>query len=127
TCTGFRFNDAIFDDTCKPKLAIGDKLAALTSEWESENVKDMYFIGTLMQMRDYHKTFSGFIHGFRYNVRALSQIFDVKYHGKTWPSRPIELSSESVMDAIMERIHANSSLFQQPGFFCDMVALAEEG
>src|SRR5205823_14466423 len=37
TCTGFRFNDAIFDDTCKPKLAIGDKMAALTSEWESEN------------------------------------------------------------------------------------------
>lgn len=127
TCTGFRFNDAIFDDTCKPKLAIGDKMAALTSEWESENVKDMYFIGTLMQMRDYHKTFSGFIHGFRYNVRALSQIFAVKYHGKTWPSRPVDPSSETVMDAIMQRIHANSSLFQQPGFFCDMVALPEEG
>lgn len=121
-CTGFRFDASIFDETCRPELVIHDKLPASTSEWECANVPDLYFIGTLMQARDYQKAFSGFIHGFRYNVRALAQVLDCKYHGEVWPSERLEADAEMVLEALMDRAHSNSSLFQQPEFFSDVIA-----
>lgn len=123
TCTGFRFDDTIFDRSCRPELVINDKLPAMTSEWESTNVKDMYFLGTLMQMRDYHRTFSAFIHGFRYNVVALSHMLAKKYHSTAWPSRPVKTTPEEFFSILMRRIHTNSDLFQQPGFFCDLIVV----
>ena len=49
------------------------------------NVPDLYFAGTLMQVRDFKKSTSGFIHGFRYGVRALHRMLERKYHGVEWP------------------------------------------
>jgi hypothetical protein len=34
-----------------------------------------------MQARDYQKAFSAFIHGFRYNVKALCRMLARRYHG----------------------------------------------
>jgi len=124
-CSGFRFDNTIFDPNCRPTLAIRDKVPAMKSDWESTDVKDLYFIGSIMQMRDYQKTFSAFIHGFRYNIKALHQIFDIKYHGGAWPSTPIEINPKDILDATMKRIHTNSALFQQPAFFCDMIAISD--
>jgi thioredoxin reductase len=70
-CTGFRFDASIFHSGCRPELTIRDRFPAQTSEWESTNIPDLYFAGTLMQVRDYKKSTCGFIHGFRYGVRAL--------------------------------------------------------
>ena len=70
-CTGFRIDAAPFADECRPELTINDRFAALTSAYESVNVPGLYFAGTLMQQRDFKKSTSGFIHGFRYAVRAL--------------------------------------------------------
>ena len=38
---------------------------------ESATIKDPYFVGTMKQARDFKKTTSGFIHGYRYNARTL--------------------------------------------------------
>lgn len=122
-CTGFKFDDSIFDETCKPELAIYERFPKQTSEWESTNVKDMYFIGTLMQMRDYKKYMSGFIHGFRYNIHALSKIFAYKYHTEDLPSQSIEKSPEAIARATIDRINISSALWQQPGFICDLIVL----
>ena len=84
-CTGFSFNDSIFDESCKPKLVINNRFPKQTSEWESTNVEDLYFAGVLTHMRDYKKKQSGFIHGFRYNIKALHQILEYKYHKQELP------------------------------------------
>ena len=125
--TGFRFDASIFDETCQPELAVDDRFPAQTSEWESTNIKNLYFAGTLMQMRDYKKTTSGFIHGFRYNVLALHRIFEQKYEGKSWPSRAIAATPESLMEETIARVNRSSALWQQFGFLCDLIVINDRG
>jgi len=126
-CVGFRFDDSMFDETCKPAKKISGRFPALTSEWESTNVEGLYFAGTLTQSRDYKKTMSGFIHGFRFNVVGLHRILEEKYHGTRWPSRPVEPTPRAISEAIFERLNRAASLWQQPGFFCDYIELTEDG
>lgn len=104
TCTGFHFDAVIFADACRPQLVIHDRFPAQTSEWESMNVKDLYFAGTLTQMRDYKKSTSGFIHGFRYNVRALHRILEKKYHDQPWPNYSVVPTASTLAAAIIKHI-----------------------
>jgi thioredoxin reductase len=126
-CTGFRFDTSIFDPSCRPELAINDRFPRQTSAWESTNVKDLYFAGALMHMRDFKKKASGFIHGFRYNIRALHRLFEQKYHQQAWPSRLIEPTSESLTEAIIQRVNRSSALWQQTGFLCDLIVIPKPG
>jgi thioredoxin reductase len=126
-CTGWRFDDSIFEANCKPALVINDKLPAQTFEWESVNVKDLYFAGTLMQMRDYKKKQSGFIHGFRYNVQALHHILEQKYHGREWPVTRLEAHAEDLAHAVVQRVNLTSSLWQQTGYMCDLIVIEGDG
>ncbi len=125
-CTGFRFDPSIFDESCLPELVYNDKLPAQTSEWESINVPNLYFAGTLMQACDFKKTMSGFIHGFRYNVRALSNIFEVKYHGASWPYEEMESAPEEILTKIIDRMNNGSGIFLQPGFLQDVIIIDGE-
>jgi thioredoxin reductase len=126
-CTGFRFDASIFAEDCRPELAINDRFPAKTCEWESVNVPGMYFAGTLTQMRDFKKTTSGFIHGFRYNVRALFRMLEKKYNGRELPTREVEPTAEGLMLAAMERINRSSALWQQYGFLHDVMVLPSDG
>ena len=125
-CTGWRFDDSMFEKECKPALVYNDKLPAQTHEYESTNVKGLYFAGTLMQMRDYKKKQSGFIHGFRYNVKALYHILEQKYHGHEWPSELLEANPEALARAIIDRVNYTSALWQQTGYLCDLLVVDEE-
>ena len=127
TCTGFRFDDSIFDQTCRPTLTLNNRFPAQTSEWKSTNVKDLYFAGTLMQTRDHKKTTSAFIHGFRYNVRALHRICEKKYHGQQWPSQSLSPTPTALMGTVIERVNKTSALWQQFGFLCDLILLEGQG
>jgi hypothetical protein len=121
--TGFRFDDSIFSDDCKPALVLNDRFPALTSAWESTSVKDLYFAGTLTQSRDFKKKQSGFIHGFRYNVRALVRILLDRYHGVSWPAQRLPASGAALARKVIERVNRSSALFQQTGFLCDVIAI----
>lgn len=125
-CAGFRFDDSLFDETCRPDQTLNGRFPAQTSEWESTNVKDLYFAGTLTQVRDYKKATSGFIHGFRYNARALHQILEQKYHGTPWPYQEIEATPETLVAAVIKRVNKSSALWQQFGFFCDLIVVSQE-
>lgn len=125
-CTGFRFDDSIFEESCKPNLVINERFPEQTSEWESTNVKDLYFIGVLTHMRDFKQKQSGFIHGFRYNISALHRILEYKYHNQELPYRIIELTSEALTEAIIHRVNRSSALWQQTGFLCDLIVVSEE-
>ncbi|HKH48612.1 MAG TPA: NAD(P)-binding domain-containing protein [Thermoanaerobaculia bacterium] len=126
-CAGFRFDASIFADECRPELAINDRFPAQTCEWESTNVPGMYFAGTLTQMRDFKKTTSGFIHGFRYNTRALFRMLETKHHGQALPSRQVEATAAGLTLAAMERINRSSALWQQHGFLHDVIVVPSDG
>lgn len=126
-CTGFRFDDSLFADDCRPELTINDRFPLQTCEWESTNVPGLYFAGTLTQMRNFKKTTSGFIHGFRYNTRALFRILEKKHHGQELPGREVEPTAEGLMLAAMERINRSSALWQQHGFLHDVIVLPTDG
>lgn len=124
--TGFRMDTSVFDDSTRPELVIDGRFPAQTSEWESTNIKDLYFAGTLTQVRDFKKTTSGFIHGFRYNIRALHRILERKYHGLPWPRTELEASPVALRDAVIKRLNQTSALWQQFGFMCDYLTVDAE-
>ena len=126
-CAGFRFDASIFDESCRPELTIRDKYPAMTHEWESTNVEGLYFAGGLMHARDYRNTMSGFIHGFRYNIRSLSLILARKYGGAEWPSEPVRAVPETLADIAIKRVNRSSAMFLQPGYFCDVLTVSSPG
>lgn len=126
-CTGFRFDSEIFDESCRPTLTIRDRFPLETSEWESVNVPGLYFAGTLMQARDFKKSTGGFIHGFRYGVRALAHILDAKYDGVPWPACELPDAPEEMTKAVLERVNRTSGLWQQFAFLCDVLTVDGTG
>jgi thioredoxin reductase len=126
-CTGFRFDPSIFSESCRPEPTIAGRLPAQTSAWESINIPDLYFAGTLMQVRDYHKSTSGFIHGFRYGVRGLHRILEQRYHRAGWPHRSLSGEPDALMQAVIARVNRASALWQQFAFLCDLIVVSENG
>jgi thioredoxin reductase len=126
-CTGFRFDASIFGDECRPQLVHRDRLPTQTSEWESTNVPGLYFAGTLMQVRDFKKSTSGFIHGFRYGVRALHRMLERKYHGQEWPHRRLSAEPGALMEAVIERVNRSSALWQLFGTMGDLIVVGRDG
>ena len=126
-CTGFRFDSSVFDESCRPDLVINDRFPNQTSTWESSNIQELYFVGTLTQARDFKKTTSGFIHGYRYNARTLHRILEQKYHGNPLPRYPVPATSQGLVDAVMKRVNTSSALWQQFGFLADLIVVTDNG
>lgn len=122
-CTGFRFDADIFDADCKPATTECGRLPQMSAEWESTNVPHLFFAGTLMQYRDYKRYMSSFIHGFRYNIRALSRMLEERYHQSAWPTRAVRSAPDELASALLDRMNHSSALWQQPGFLADVVRL----
>jgi thioredoxin reductase len=123
-CTGFRMSPDMFSDNCMPELILNDRFPRLTTEWESTNINNLFFVGTLTQSRDYKKSSSAFIHGFRYNAEALFRILSLR-DGMDWPYETIEKSAESLTNALAERFNTTSSLWHQFNFIGDVIDIAE--
>jgi thioredoxin reductase len=123
-CTGFRFDASIFEAGCRPRLTIKDRFPEQTASWESVNVPDLFFAGTLMQQRDYRKSTSGFIHGFRYCVRSLFNVLQSRYGERAWPARTLAGTPEALMQAVIERVNRTSALWQQFEFLGDLISFA---
>ncbi|WP_370350974.1 NAD(P)-binding domain-containing protein [Catenulispora sp. EB89] len=126
-CTGFRLDTEPFAPECRPALAVKDRFADLTSAFESVNVPGLYFAGTLMQQRDFKKATTGFIHGFRYTVRALSHILEERGRGVAWPRRAVAATPEALAEATIERVNRSSALWQQFGVMADVILLPAVG
>ncbi|SEG76953.1 Pyridine nucleotide-disulphide oxidoreductase [Actinacidiphila yanglinensis] len=124
--TGFRFDAGVFAEECRPELTIKDRFPAQTDAWESTNVPDLYFAGTITQVRDFKRSTSGFIHGFRYGVRALDRILARRYHGEPWPATPLAAAPEAVADAVLARVNRSSALWQLFAFLGDAVLVGTE-
>ncbi|XVN18700.1 hypothetical protein QZH46_27905 [Pseudomonas corrugata] len=113
----------MFDESCRPELCSRGRLPAQQADWQSQNIPDLYFAGTLMQYLDYKKYMSGFIHGFRYNVRTLCQLLLERYDGIALPQVTHELQVAPTCERIIERVNQSSALWQQPGFLQDVMLI----
>lgn len=125
--TGFRFDASIFAPECRPELTIKDRFPAQTASWESVNVPGLFFAGTITQVRDFKRSTSGFIHGFRYGVRALHRILEQRFHERPWPARELAATPESITGAVIERVNRTSALWQLFAFLSDVVFFAPDG
>lgn len=126
-CTGFRFDNSLFDADCRPELKINDRFPQLTGAWESTNVPGMYFAGTATQVLDFKRAQSSFIHGFRYNVRTLFHILESRYQDRPFPSESVLTEPRILARSIIDRMNNCSSLWQQVGFLCDVIVPARLG
>ena len=79
-----------------------------------------------MQSRDFKKTQSAFVHGFRYNVRLLSRFLKDKYEESPLTFRAVEKCPKHIAQSLLDRVNSNSGLWQQNGFLCDVVAVSED-
>ncbi|GAA2677995.1 MULTISPECIES: NAD(P)-binding domain-containing protein [Actinosynnema] len=125
--TGFRFDASAFAPECRPELTINDRFPAQTETWESPNVPDLHFAGTITQVRDFKKSTSGFIHGFRYGVRALHRILEHRHHGVRWPALDLGTKVEAAVDEVVRRVNTSSALWQQFAFLGDVVLQSPDG
>jgi hypothetical protein len=125
-CTGFKYaTPSIFDEAIRPKTKQKDKFYELNENWESVNVKNLYFLGTIMQAID-RKSASGFIHGFRYNVRTLANLLIEFYENKPYPSTQIKVNPlDTFISALYERFSLTAGLFQLFGFLGDLLIYDE--
>ena len=57
----------------------------MTSTFESVTTPGLYFAGAMMHGNDYRRSAGGFIHGFRYLVRALARHLEVDVENGEWP------------------------------------------
>lgn len=125
-CTGFRMDDAIFHESCRPQLRSCGRLPALTGSWESANVENLFFAGTLMQSLDYKRSQSSFIHGFRNNIRTLAQLLEARYHAQALPYQSLPAEATALGEAVVQRANTTCSLWQQVGFLCDLIVLPKD-
>lgn len=121
-CTGFRFDDSILAPSTHPLKTACGRLPLMGADWEAPGCPGLYYAGTLMQMRDRKKYMSGFIHGFRYNVRTLWHILRERFDGVPYPASECPLTADALTDLIIARVNRTSALWQQPGFLCDSLA-----
>ena len=122
-CTGFRWDPTIIDESIRPELLHFDKFPAMTPQWEAKSTSNLWFAGTIMQSRDFKKTMSGFVHGFRHNIAALTQFIESRIKGTDFPVHQGLVEGPELVDHIVERISLSSAMFLQPGFLGDVIHL----
>jgi thioredoxin reductase len=125
-CCGFKFNSSIFDSSAMPELMINDRFPKLNADWESSNIKNLYFAGNVTHSRDFKKTTSGFIHGFRYNSRALYHILNYKNYNIDFEYEAMPQDADAITGVIIRKINLTSALWQQFGFFGDTVIVNKD-
>jgi thioredoxin reductase len=119
-CAGFKFDDSIFSEDTIPDLMYKGKYPELTPSFESVNNPNMYFAGTLTHSLDYKKATSGFIHGFRYNSRALAELLAKQYLGIDFNRTSLKMDPRALANMMLDRVNHSGGLWQQPGFIADV-------
>ena len=124
SCTGFDWVPTdLFSDDIRPDSWHEGKFPSLTPTWESTNVSDLFFVGGSMQGND-RASASGFIHGFRYNIRTLARLLEERYEGVPYPTTVREpFDWDFLAEHLYHRLSVSAGLFQLYGTLCDVVVV----
>ena len=117
-CSGWKFDTDIFNFDLD--LTQKNKYPKIKINYESSNIDNLFFIGTLMHSLDFRKSSGGFIHGFRYLIENFVKMnFNIKY---TYYNFNInELSKLKILcQYIIKRINTSSNIYQMFGTIGDI-------
>ncbi|XP_023415718.2 FAD-dependent oxidoreductase domain-containing protein 2 [Loxodonta africana] len=124
-CLGWNFNFSIFNSSLRLSSGgtFSKKYPLIKASYESKGSRGLFVLGTASHSVDYRKSAGGFIHGFRYTVRAVHRLLEHRHHGIAWPSteRPIT----QLTSAIIRRVNEASGLYQMFSVLADVVLLKE--
>ena len=113
-CTGWKFDDSMFDETLKPALHDEQKYPMINGMYESYNIPNLFFIGALMHSFDFKKSSGGFIHGFRYLIVNFVKINYTSF-------QPLLCNNiDDLSFHFSKRINTSSALYQMHGQLCDV-------
>ena len=126
-CTGWKWVDEhMFAGNALPQTWYRGKLPELTPLWESKNVKNMYFVGGAMQGND-RQAASGFIHGYRYNIRTLHNLLEEQHEGVAYPTTQMDpLNWNDLLNWMYDRMSVTAALFQLWGVLCDTLVFSND-
>ncbi|MGN9909067.1 NAD(P)-binding domain-containing protein [Phytohabitans sp. LJ34] len=122
-CTGFRMDTSLFDPSCRPEMVRDGRIPGLRPDWQSTNVDDLYFAGTIAQARDIKHASSPFIDGFRYNLRTFARLLRERYDGVPLPSGTVAADPEALTTHVLDRVNWSSALWTQFEYLCDSYVL----
>jgi hypothetical protein len=126
-CTGWKYFDPdLFADDITPEPSDStEKYPWISSSWES-TVPDLFYLGAAMEGRN-RRSPTGFIHGYRYTVRALFRILEDRYQQVPTPHDSFELKDcedlKQVAERMIKRLSISSGLYEAYGIMCDTLVL----
>ncbi|GFJ92259.1 NAD(P)-binding domain-containing protein [Phytohabitans rumicis] len=118
-CTGFRMDTSLFEPHCQPEMIRDDRMPGLRPDWQSSNVDDLYFAGTIAQARDVKHASSPFIDGFRYNLRTFTQLLRERYDGVPLAYDEVPAEPDALTTVTLDRLNWSSALWTQFEYLCD--------
>ena len=119
-CTGWKIDNTIFHENCKPFL-IQNKVPKLTNTYESKNINNMFFIGTLMTNNE--RTNAGFIHGFRYLIEFMFNCLLEKNHNKELSFISIKKDRSLITNHVIKQINISSGIYQMFNVLADFIII----
>jgi len=124
---GFRWiPEWLFSRDIQPETCRNGRFPALTPFWESRNVDNLYFVGGAMASND-KQSASGFIHGFRYNIRTLARhLAELDSLEDNRIEMP-EFDWDSFTDELHTRLSTTDALFALFGHLCDLLVVEPDG
>ena len=78
-----------------------------------------------MQGRDFKRSSSAFIDGFRYNIRTLSRYLLNRYDDLPIPMQRLQATPQALSRAVLERACRTSALWAQFGYLCDVFVMRD--
>ncbi|XP_008973258.3 FAD-dependent oxidoreductase domain-containing protein 2 isoform X2 [Pan paniscus] len=103
--------------------AFGKKYPLIRASYESKGSRGLFILGTASHSVDYRKSAGGFIHGFRYTVRAVHRLLEHRHHSVTWPATKLPITQ--LTSSIVRRVNEASGLYQMFGVLADVILLKE--
>ncbi|CAG5131919.1 unnamed protein product, partial [Candidula unifasciata] len=122
---GFKFDDTVFNNTVITRgKARAKKYPAIDYNYESVDLKGLFYAGTASHSLDFRKSAGGFIHGFRYTARALHRLLEWRYEGVVWPS--VTFPRSQLINIILKRINEASGIYQMFQCLGDVAVLSSD-
>jgi hypothetical protein len=114
-CLGFKWDDSLFSNCTKPGSSTlpkvtPNKYPSIGYDYQSPVYPGLYFLGTLAHSIDFRKSAGGFVHGFRYAIRAMHRMVEWRNHGVKWPSITKDL--DQLVPSILKRANEASGIYQ---------------
>lgn len=100
-------------DSLKLGMTYGKKYPSINEDFESVDYSNLYFAGTQTHGLDYRKTFSGFIHGFRYNSMILANTLSERLG---FPIKEEVITKEDFKVHLLTELNYSPNLYLQPGY-----------